>query len=509
MDKKISKLIYYLLPTFGHLLWIVTFFLVLSRGQQMLNADGDLFLHLNLGKFISNTGKIPLRDVFSHTMTGQPVIQHEWLSSVILALVKNLFGLKGIILLFALVVATAFWVLYKHLYQKSQTIMLSLFVVVFVIMTSFVHWIARPHMFTFFFLALWMLLLDRLSQRKYNLWWAMPAMMLVWVNMHGGFIIGFITWIIYGFGAGWDTLLNKNKKDQAFDSLFWRYYFQSGLISFLVSLINPSGIGLWRKIISHVGNQYLADFTQEFNSPNFHLTGTWPFLIYIALLVVVLGKQKKKADTGLLFNSAAWLVMGLYSGRNIPLFAIVAAPLLACGLADLVEQFADRFEFIKKFQTLENRIQTTDKTLKGFLWPVFIVFVTILGLSVGYRFDSESLGYTIDPNVFPVEAVDWLEENPQEGEMFNFFTWGGYLEYRLWPGKRVFIDSKSDFYGEDFVRQYVQVINTQEGWEDIIEQYSVDWAILPLNELAAEAMQLELGWETQYKDDTAVILRLN
>jgi hypothetical protein len=91
--------------------------------------------------------------------------------------------------------------------------------------------------------------------------------------------------------------------------------------------------------------------------------------------------------------------------------------------------------------------------------------------------------------------------------MFNYFTWGGYLEYRLWPVERVFIDSKSDFYGENFVRKYGMVILLQEGWEEVLDQYDVSWAILPTDERAAHAIQSDLGWAAIYRDDTTVILK--
>ena len=91
--------------------------------------------------------------------------------------------------------------------------------------------------------------------------------------------------------------------------------------------------------------------------------------------------------------------------------------------------------------------------------------------------------------------------------MFNSFMWGGYIQYRLWPEKRVFIDSNSDFYGEDFVRQYMQVINLQDGWEDVLDQYDVTWAILPPEMRVVSALQNDLGWDTVYQDDTAVVLQ--
>ena len=63
--------------------------------------------------------------------------------------------------------------------------------------------------------------------------------------------------------------------------------------------------------------------------------------------------------------------------------------------------------------------------------------------------------------------------------MFNDFNWGGYLLYRLWPNQRVFIDSQSDFYGEAFTRQYAAVLAGSDDWQGILNQYSVNWIIIP------------------------------
>jgi hypothetical protein len=70
----------------------------------------------------------------------------------------------------------------------------------------------------------------------------------------------------------------------------------------------------------------------------------------------------------------------------------------------------------------------------------------------------------------------------------------------------VFIDGKADFYGEDFVRQYGQVVYREEGWEDVFDQYDLTWAILPNTEPAVKALQTELNWKVIYEDNTTVIL---
>lgn len=507
MNKKPPKILTYVFPTFGNILFLVGFFGVLLKGRNMLNADGDFALHLNLGRYILDTGKIPLRDVFSHTIPGQPVTQHEWLSGVIFGLIDRIFGFDGIILLCALVIATTFWLLYKRLRCESQALLTVMLVVLFALINSMVHWLARPHLFTFLLLTLWMMTLRQLRGGKTGRWWILPALMLFWVNLHGGFFIGFVTWLIYGFGVGWDTFFHRIKKEEELAQHFWRYYLLGGFTSLLATLLNPSGIGLWLKVISHLGNKYLADITEEFQSPNFHEVSTWPFLISIGLLILVIGLSNKKPESGELFNTITWLILGLYSGRNIPLFAIIAAPPLGQALDGLLVDASPRVKFIKYLKDLDLRLHFIDQGLKGFFWPLLSILIVIIGLGLGLRFDLEGQGYAFDPEVFPVEAVNWLEDNPQEGEMFNYFTWGGYLQLRLWPEKKVFIDSKSDFYGEQFLRQYGQVILVQDGWEGVLDQYQVSWAILPANNEAAHAIKSELGWKLIYEDDTALILQ--
>jgi len=440
-------------------------------------------------------------------MAGQPVMQHAWLSTVIFAVIERGFGLEGIILLCALVIATTFHLVFRLVRGEGHFLITAVLVVLWAIVTSMVHWLARPHIFTFLLLILWLTALTEMRRGKLKRWWVLPVLMVFWVNLHGGFIVGFLVWFIYGIGVAWDYLWFQKIDENKPVPKFWCHYLLGGVTAFLSSLANPLGIRLWGSVTGHLGNQYLADITVEFQSPNFHQFSAWPFLIYILLLLLVLAWRDKKPDSGLFFVTAAGLALGLYSGRYIPLFAIVAAPLLASSVDDVLSQAADRLKGIKKFTALDLRLQKVDHQLKGFLWPLLAVLVAVLGLALGFHFDSEGQGYALDPEVFPIEAVDWLENNPQEGEMFNHFTWGGYLQYRLWPESRVFIDSKSDFYGEDFVRQYLQIISLEEGWADRLKAYDVAWAILPSDQALARALHAELGWEAVYEDSTAVILQ--
>ena len=114
--------------------------------------------------------------------------------------------------------------------------------------------------------------------------------------------------------------------------------------------------------------------------------------------------------------------------------------------------------------------------------------------------------FQFNPQVFPVQAVDWIEANPViEGRMFNEFNWGGYLLYRLWPHHLIFLDSQSDFYGEPLMRDYERMLIAQGNWNDLFNKYQISWTILPIHSPLARALASDSEWTTAYQDSVAVI----
>jgi len=504
-DRK-SSLLGYLLPNFSDLVWMVAFIGVLARGRKMMNLDGDLGRHLTIGKYILDHWTIPRFDLFSHTMLGDPVTPHEWLSQVVFALAHNLAGFTGVILVCALVIATAFWLVYKRIRLTTRSLLIALLVAFLAMTTSALHWLSRPHIFTFLFLALWVAVLDQMVRGKVKGWWLLPVLMVFWANFHGAFIAGFMTWFLFGFGVLLDQFWNKKPVGEGLPPKFWRAFLLGGSVSLLASFINPAGIGIWGTSVGYLGESFLVDMTIEYQSPDFHVQRMWPFLIFIVLLLVLFAINKKDRKFRDLVPAIAWLAMGLYSARNIPLFAIVAAPLLSTELDTLFDIAVEKFKWVGRLKKADDRYLSLDGQLKGFVWPALCILLAVLGLSLGFTYDFQQQGYAYDPEIFPVDAVAWIEDHPQEGNMFNYFIWGGYLLYEEWPDYLVFIDGQTDFYGEALTRQYLEVLSAEDGWPEIIEAYDVAWAILPPNEIVTHLMEVDLGWEEVYRDDTAVIV---
>jgi hypothetical protein len=495
----------YLLPSMGDILWISAFLGVIALGPRMMNIDGDLGRHLTIGRFILDNGQVPVNDIFSHTMFGQSVTPHEWLAQVIFALAYRWLALDGVVLVCAVVIATSFWFVFRRALASSKSILPEVVLVILAMAASSLHWLTRPHVFTFLLLALWLNALESLRAGRLHRWWVLPLLMLFWANLHGAFIAGFVTWALFGAGLAWDAVFRHFPVGRELHGHFWKTYLLAGGASFLVTLLNPSGIGLWGTSFGFIGNRYLVSHTAEYMAPNFHQAGTWPFLLMIGMLAMLWGLRQNRPEGAHVFTTAAWLVMALYSVRNVPLFVIVSAPVLAAAFSDLIASNQHLLKGLARFHQMDLRLRHTDATLYGLLWPVIflvLVPVSLTGMAGQRAYQSRN---AFDPQVFPVKAVDWLEENPQGGNPYNYFPWGGYLLYRSWPSQHVFIDGQTDFYGEALTRQYEQVLALLPGWEDVLEQYEVDWVLMPSRERLPQELRGRDDWRLLYEDETAVI----
>ena len=481
----ITLLLNYLFPSIKDAFFVATLLASSIQGHMMLNADGEQWHHITIGTYIAENCTIPTTDIFSHTMYGEILVPHEWLSQLIFSRVHFFAGLNGIVLLISLIIATAFTLTYHQLRKNGTFHLVALMVTTLAAFASSLHWLARPHVVTFLFVAIWTY---SLADKKSKLWY-FPLIMLVWTNTHGAFIVGFAIWLAHITGWIWDFAHNTTDKATGIRLSI------IGASSFVVTLINPTGWNLWKTSVGYYGNQFLVNRTVEYLSPNFHNWSTWPFLIMLAICLFGLSTsiKLKTYETFLLIG---WTILSLYSARNIPIFAIVIAPYVAAIIQALVSSSSI-------LNRIDTAIDSVEKNHIGILIPVLAVSVLVT-TSIAQK-ESFSAN-TFDPDKFPVRAVDWLDSNPQEGKMFNNFIWGGYLLYRTFPEYPVFIDGQTDFYGEGLSREYSQVTRLESGWQDILDKYDVSWVIIQSGHPLIQALENELSWEIVYQDNTATII---
>ena len=490
------SVIRFLMPRLEYILFLALFWTVAASGPKILNFDGDLPRHLLLGQLIRETRSVPTTDTFSFRTEGVASIPHEWLSQVIFSISNDWLGLGGVVLLTALLVTIVWGIMFYESNRRSNSLFMSLFITALGIAITMIHVLPRPHLFTYLFTALWILALERIVGDKPQSWWTLPLLMVFWVNLHGMFVLGVIIWGIYLAGS-----LLENPSRSWFDNPSSRSLLLGGLVSLPATFLSPSGLHIWEAITSLGSNAYITSRIPEYQSANFHMPETWPFILLLILTIIGFARSTNKTRWTDILLAAAFAAIALYTSRMLPLFAIVVAPIAARSLADVVRQ-----EFSSsRFMTTEQNFSALNSTSNGAIWlPVLFMAVT-LAFRSGSALDPGNKGNHFDPQFFPVQAVTWLNSNPQEGHMFNEFDWGGYLLLNLKPRQQIFMDGHTHIYGEALTREYETIFAQREGWQELFEKYDIQWAIV--RESSAVAKRLtEMNWEILYQDDTAILL---
>ncbi len=499
MKTRLEAALRFILPNLRDVIFIAVFVGVIGLGPRMLNVDGDLGRHLTIGKYILENRQIPTEDIFSHTMKGKPLTPHEWLAQVLFALSYSVGGLDGVVWFCALIIASTFTMIFMQSLARSKLVFIALFWTILAAAASSLHWLTRPHLFTLLMVVPWVAVLEEIRRGESTRWLLLPVLMLAWANLHGAFIAGFVILGAYLAGEIWQIFVEGAEPGR---KTRMRYYLFGAGSAFLVTFINPAGWRLWETSLGFIRNQYLVGHTAEYLPPNFHEASTWPFLILIGLSIFVLGMNRAQIHPVKIFLLAGWGIMGLYSVRNVPIFALIAAPILAEASAQMVSSWKNGVSYSE----FDRRIGAIEASLTGFVWPVVMVTGVAFAYAGGISLDFNGQGNRFDPQEFPVEAVDWLEAEPVQGNVFNYFPWGGYLLYRNWPQTLVFIDGQTDFYGEQLTRQYEQVLTLGDGWKGVLSDYHIDWVIMPSGSELIRSLSQDLSWETLYQDPTATVI---
>lgn len=483
-------------PRLEYVVLIAVVWSICANGPRLLNFDGDLPRHLLVGRLIRETRSVPLTDTFSFRTEGFPSIPHEWLSQVIFSTANDLLGLSGVVLLTALIVLITWWILFRETERRGSRLFVRLFVVALGIGVSMIHVLPRPHLFTFLLTAVWIAVLERVNTEKPQLWWLLPCVMLLWVNLHGMFILGIVIWGIYLIGGFIDQ-----PGREWFGKPSTRPMLFAGLTSLVATFISPSGPKIWEAIVSLGSNSYITSHIPEYQSPNFHNPATWPFLLLLALTMIGLGRRGNKTSWTDLFLATSFAAVALYTSRMIPLFAIVVVPITAKTLSDWLSDDLQHSPLL----SVENNLAAMNATSNGSIWIAVLGIVIALLFGFGVTIDPQGKGNVFDNSFFPVQAVEWLNAYPQSGHMFNEFDWGGYLLLKLKPPQQIFMDGHTHIYGEALTREYESVITVSKDWQTIFDKYQIEWAIVRENAPIAGALE-ELHWKILYQDDTAMVL---
>jgi hypothetical protein len=181
------------IPRVQDLVFLAVFYLAILLGPSLL-GDGDPGKHILIGEQIIANRSPQVYNDFSYTLTGRPIPTTEWLSELVFALAHRSALLDGVVLLSALIVATTFTLLFKESVGDGAFFPVAAVLVLWGVLASLFHWLARPHLLTWLLLALWTPRMLRVARGEPVRLLIFPALMLLWANLHGGFTLGILVW---------------------------------------------------------------------------------------------------------------------------------------------------------------------------------------------------------------------------------------------------------------------------------------------------------------------------
>ena len=491
----IERLKSWLLPSIADVFFItLLFYIAFPTDKARLLGDGDTGYHIRAGEYILSNLSVPKTDIFSYITPAIPWTAHEWLSEVIMALLHQLGGLTLLVIAFSLIIAVTVRMFYTNTLSDGNNVFLSVVATIVFLMLAMVHFLARPHIFSLFILLIWYRLLNDFQYRQQNRLWALPFISLLWVNLHGGFVIGLA---ILGLYIAANLLLKFTNKDLWESS--GRVKFKSLLrifgLSTLACLVNPIGYHIFLFPVKLLSNTYIMDRVGEFLSPNFH--ELQPFKYVLFLLIIIVSYSKKKPDLIEMSLILLFTSMSLYSVRYIPLFALIVIPIL---LRQIDGNWLANFPQIERFilKRLHN-ITAIENSAKGYLWPTLCMLLLIFLVGNG------TIAHSFDRTKQPVAALEFLKENPIAGNMFNNDEFGDFVIFFSHAQYKVFIDGRLDMYGSERLKEYNKISSFEPEWEKVIDKYHITWIFFDTRSAFARFLSINNDWHLIYSDKVASI----
>ena len=492
-----KKLKYFLTPSIADLIFLCLF-IVLSffAGKTLLN-DGDTGYHIRAGEYILKTLSIPRQDIFSFHAPSLSWTAHEWLSEVIMAMVHRSFGLTGIVVFFSLIISLVYSLFFKIL-RTNGDIILSVFFSLMVMLSSQIHWLARPHIFSLLLMIIWYYVLDEYQYKGRNYLYVLPPIMLLWVNLHGGFLGGFILIGIYLFGNIVNFITSQDL-EKGISKKKAKLLGLTTIVCLIACLINPFGYHILLFPFKLVSNKFIMNHVNEFMSPNFH--DPLPFKYFLLLMFAIFALSAVKTNLIELLLILMFTNMSLYSIRYVPLFCIIAAPILLRHLGTMVARSDGRLA--KFLKTRSDNISKIDTSAKGYLWSVAAIILVVFFAKAG------KIDFKFNEKTKPVAAVEFLKKEKINGNMFDNDEFGDYIIYAAWPKYKVFFDGRSDMYGTDITKEYLKVITIKPGWNEVLKKYNINWIIYNANSALSLFLMQRDDWKLIYADEVANIFVKN
>ncbi len=465
------------------------FAVVLTLGVFAMSArtvsDPDIWWHLRTGQAIWQSHHLFFSDSYSFTRFGQPWVNHEWLTDILIFGLYKSAGMTALTVAFAaLTAAGCLFVFMSCRYRPEVAALFTLWGALAAAPT----WGGRPQTISFFLAALLWLLLKRSERHRLWVWGSIP-LMLLWVNLHAGFAVGIALLTLHAVSVLLDLRLDDGTAGKRL---------RDGLIALAACLavipLNPYGARMYSYPFATLHSAPMQRWITEWASPNFHDAKFAPTLLMILASLGLSAATKTVRPAQILLLSAGVLV-ALSAIRHIPIYVVLTVPVLS----DWSEQWLFAGTNLDRAM-----VAGAGGTIKRG-WSLLIV-AAMASFAVARIVAVNRQQAWVEVQQFPARAVDFLVQHPEFQPVFNAYNWGGYLVWRLYSYQRVFIDGRADVYGDEVMGQFADVYSLTHDWQQPLERWDIHSVMVPPDAPIAVALRSSSGWRQAYADGRVEIL---
>lgn len=459
---------------FSLLLKIFVFILILGLYGSLaaykikLPATDDLGRHIKNGEMVLQTPSVLYTNFYSYTEPNFPVVNHHWLFGVIIYVVNEIVGFSGIVIFKIIILSLTFAVLFLAALKKADFWLVAFFSLPTILLLMG-RMDARPEIFSFLFIAIFIYFLIDLEKNPNHkrIFWLIPLQTL-WINLHIFFSIGIM--LVAGFLIEKIIINRKNLKG----NLLIKKLFLLLAALVLASFINPYGIAA---AIYNYHLHNLSDYPIKIseNKPlldSLKQSPPWdsiPVSIFIPMLVFlgasfVLSFIFGKMSIFYLLATIGSAAAGFFMVRGVALFGFIFLPAISTNFNSVFIKFRDWFG--EKWPRIRNIF---GKVLIFILIAVFscLIFIGVKGKIIQYK--EPGIGLTDYSN----SSADFFKKQGLYGPIFNDTDIGSYLIYNFFPQERVFVDNRfGDAYSKPFFSDiYLPIIREESAWQEMLKKY--------------------------------------
>jgi hypothetical protein len=429
-------------------------------------VDGDLWARLAVGAHVWRTGSLMRHDVFAFTPTLPEWIDHEWGAGVVFFGLLNAFGPVSLMLLKIVTACTAILLCLFAARRNGvgwPALLLLAIPCALTVLPGYVT-VVRSHALTYVFFALTLLCLEEMRDGRNWPPFVIAPLMLVWANVHGGFVVGLIAIAVYAaLVRTWPMLVTL-------------------LTAVAVTIINPYGLHYWAYLVP----AWLHPRAEITEWGPMSIWGSDPYfgfrILFVIAIVVIGAEWKQHTALGLTMLTLTAIAACLHR-RHAPFFGLAALVYLG----PYAERWCRHVPLI----------------------AVLAVHV-VLAAFVAVRFlPQASLEPAVPPSFYPVGAVATLDQAGIKGNLAVPFRWGSYASWRLAPRIKVSMDGRYEETYPDatFEMNRTFFYKTGADWDRLLRQYRVDFIILERQRTRLLPADLqEHGYEVIRADDASVLL---